>query len=104
MKHLAFIALAALLLAVTPGHAASGAEPKITQITNYMLYCKPISGGRQAVWMNSDQGTFALNGHAIEWAQVGLVGNDGKPWKIARDYLAPKDVHQLIQDGLAKCR
>lgn len=69
------------------------------------LYCKDLGGGRKAVWMNGADGTYALNGQAMDWsARNDLLGADGAPWKIGRDHSNnPTGLGQLIQQGLTLC-
>ncbi|MHA1539224.1 MAG: hypothetical protein ACTSXQ_01970 [Alphaproteobacteria bacterium] len=70
--------------------------------------CKK-NGKRVAVWINTDHGTYALNGTAISWFQktkkIGkpLVGSDGKDWKIGRNDIDPSLNSSLIDVGLKKC-
>ncbi|MCH7929615.1 MAG: hypothetical protein IIA01_03830 [Proteobacteria bacterium] len=69
------------------------------------LYCKNIGGGRKAVWLNTGDGTYALNGQAMSWSQgADLIGTDGGPWKIGRDHSKNfTGLHELIQAGLELC-
>ncbi len=73
------------------------------------VYCKDVGGGRKRVWINTSQGTFALNGPAIQWAQDAntsgspIIGSDGKPLKLGRDHLPISAVSELIQVGLRQC-
>ena len=74
-----------------------------------VLYCRNSGGGRKVVWINTDKGTYALNGPAISWVQktnaqgTPLVGSDGNPIKLGRHHLALKTVQKLINAGLKEC-
>lgn len=73
------------------------------------LRCKQ-NGKRKSVWINTNSGTYALNGQAIEQynnsVKMGtpLIGSDGKEWKIGRDFISPSILSSLIQEGLKNCR
>jgi len=72
--------------------------------TGGMLYCKNMSGGRKAVWLNASA-TYALNGQAMTWMiDADLLGADGGKVKIGRDFSnSPQGLSRLIQDGLTLC-
>lgn len=74
-----------------------------------VIHCRNMGNGRKAVWINSRQGTFALNGQAISWVQdaeamgTPIVGSDGQPAKLGRDHLPTSLVGDLITRGLEEC-
>ena len=101
-----------IALGVSPAKSASDVDPAkygLSRVKYATVYCKSRSDGRKPVWMNTDKGTYALNGQAISWVQktnsIGapLVGSDGKAWKLARDHFPPDVVHKLIKFGLMQC-
>lgn len=61
------------------------------------------------MWINTDHGTYALNGTAIDWfkktKEIGapLIGSDGKDWKIGRNHIDTSVMSILIKSGLKKC-
>lgn len=67
------------------------------------------NGKRIAVWINTDHGTYALNGTAMTWfnktKEIGypLIGSDGKDWKMGIDHIDTSIISTLIQSGLKKC-
>ncbi len=74
-----------------------------------LLYCLDGGDGRKSVWMNTTEGSFALNGPAIEWRErssaIGapLIGSDGGPFKLGRNHFDPDVIQKLIQEGLKVC-
>jgi len=72
------------------------------------LMCKE-NGSRKLVWINTDHGTYALNGSAMDWVEntnkqgTPLIGSDGLAWKMGRDYIGSKKLNELIQSGVKKC-
>lgn len=66
-------------------------------------------GKRKIVWINTSHGSYALNGSAIDWVQksekagTSIIGADGNPVKLGRDYIDANKLHELIQTGLRKC-
>ena len=74
-----------------------------------LLYCLDEGDGRKSVWMNTTEGSFALNGPAIEWSErsnaIGapLIGSDGGPFKLGRNHFDPDVIQKLIQEGLKDC-
>lgn len=74
-----------------------------------LLYCRVAGDGQKTVWMNTTEGSFALNGHAIEWMKSSnaiaspLVGSDGGPFKLGRDHFDRSVIQKLITEGLKDC-
>jgi hypothetical protein len=74
----------------------------------YNIYCKKI-GPRKRIWINTSNGSYALNGPAISWAKNAekngypIIGNDGKLMKIGRDHISPNELSALIKEGLKYC-
>lgn len=72
------------------------------------LMCKQ-NGMRKRVWINTSHGSYALNGSAISWVQTAktsgyeLIGSDGNPFKIGRDYISSPLLTKLISTGLQHC-
>ena len=72
------------------------------------LRCKK-RGSEKIVWINTLHGSYALNGQAIAWVElakkngVPILGSDGKPIKIGRDYIPASKLSDLINEGLKKC-
>lgn len=72
------------------------------------LHCKK-KGTEKIVWINTSHGSYALNGHAIEWVRSvkmtgrPLLGSDGKPMKIGRNHIPPNKLSILIDEGLKLC-
>lgn len=86
----------------------------INAFSYYELRCAYTRGeisGKSArrVWMNTDLGSFALNGHAITWVQnakeqgTPLKGSNGRSFKIGREHIQHELLDNLIQRGLRKC-
>ena len=108
-----FIVVLTAVFLVSFDATASNVDPAAYGLEGHEyvnVRCKPLGGGRKAVWANTDKGTYALNGQAMTWFNetkaIGspLIGTDGKPWKIARDVLPiGGKCMDLIQVGLKEC-
>jgi len=108
----ALVAVFCIGLGSSNAKSASDVDPAkfgLSELKYATVYCKSRSDGRKPVWMNTDKGTYALNGQAISWVQkadsmgVPLVGSDGEDWKLARDHFPPDAVFKLIRFGLTQC-
>lgn len=66
---------------------------------SFAVYCKDTGHGRKRVWMNTADGSYALNGQAISFVK----NTSGIDWKLGRDHLSPSTVRELIQVGLKQC-
>lgn len=73
------------------------------------LRCRKY-GNRMAVWINTNTGTYALNGPAITWVTnaqkqgTPLIGSDGKEFKLGRDHIDHSITGHLISVGLKNCK
>lgn len=79
-------------------------ELKASEEANGTIYCKDIGSGRKRVWLNTSNGSYALNGPAIEWVRsTGVQGSDGKKFKLGRDHFSSSLTSRLIKEGLENC-
>jgi hypothetical protein len=86
------------------------ASKKERSFTTQSIYCNDLKNGKKEVWINESHGTYALNGPAIEKVNRAnslgspLVGQDGKDWKMGRDYIPSQQLNNLIKIGIIKCK
>ncbi len=75
----------------------------------YSYKCKS-NGSRKTAWINTSNGSYALNGHTIAWVDKNksngypVLGNDGEPMKLGRDHFSSEKVSEWIQECLKNCR
>src|SRR5665811_1569844 len=68
----ALVAVFCIGLGSSNAKSASDVDPAkfgLSELKYATVYCKSRSDGRKPVWMNTDKGTYALNGQAISWVQ-----------------------------------
>ena len=74
-----------------------------------MLKCTREQTGGRAVWVDTELGSYALNGHAVDFVQRNrksprpVMGWDGKPWRLAREEFPLSAQNELIRRGLERC-
>jgi hypothetical protein len=67
------------------------------------------AGAKKIILLNTNHGSYALNGAAIDWVEsnekqnTSITGSDGGKVKYARDFGTPDEVYNLIQEGLKLC-